>query len=69
MPSDSPRPPSSLTGACRSMLLSTLAYAAALALVAASIPALLAPLKTDVAGQALGALARVPAAYAPEPPR
>lgn len=70
MHSTSPRAPSTLTDACRTMLMATLAYAVAIALVAASVPMLLAALSSDaVVGRALQAIAPGQAAHVPESSR
>lgn len=70
MHSTSPRAPSTLTDACRTMLMATLAYAVAIALVAASAPMLLATLSSDaVVGRAVQAIAAGHAAHVQESSR
>ncbi|RAK63355.1 hypothetical protein [Phenylobacterium kunshanense] len=63
MPSPRPQPPSTLADARRVALVSVLAYMVAIALVVASLPMFL-----DTA-EPLQTVARVPAVFAPEPPR
>lgn len=70
MSSPRPQPTPALADARRVALVSVLAYVTAVAVVAASLPVFLATLHTSVeAATPLRTVARVPATYAPEPPR
>lgn len=65
-----PQPPSTLADACRVAVVSLLAYAVAIGLVAAGIPAFLRPLETGLsAARPLPAVARTAPPQLPGAPQ